>query len=108
MENKKYYWSGLVSGLLFALLVVSCAYVGTRIYHSNSDNKADIEVTTKDGSSTNGNKEVESIVNEKTLEKIKVLEDAVDQYYLKEVTNTQLENGIYEGILDSLGDPYST
>lgn len=107
MENKKYYWSGLVSGLLVALLVISCAYVGIRIYNVKSGNKADIEVTTADkANSTDG--EEESVANERVLEKVKILEEAIDTYYLNEVDSAQLENGIYEGVLDSLGDPYST
>ena len=50
-----------------------------------------------------------SAVNEKAVDKLKLLEQYVDYYYYKtdEVTPEQKENGMYKGLLSSLGDVYS-
>lgn len=48
-------------------------------------------------------------VTQKDIEnKIQTLEDYIDVYYLNEVEKSQLANGIYKGLVDSLGDVYST
>ena len=51
----------------------------------------------------------DSAINDKTIRKLKLLEDYVDYYYYKssEVSNEQQINGAYKGLLDSLGDVYS-
>ena len=48
-------------------------------------------------------------VNDQTVQKLKLLEQYVDYYYYKnaEITDEQEENGLYKGLLDSLGDIYT-
>ena len=48
-------------------------------------------------------------IGENAIEKIRLLEQYIDFYYYKssEVTAEQKENGIYKGLLDSLGDVYT-
>ncbi len=50
-----------------------------------------------------------SAMNMETAYKIQGLEEAIDMYYYKadEVTRSQKEEGIYKGLIRSLGDPYS-
>ena len=43
-----------------------------------------------------------------TASKMMAIENVVDKYYLEEVDKEALENGIYAGMVASLGDPYST
>ena len=75
---------GLVVGLLVALIITSIIF---RQSASFSD---------------------ESLMNERVLGKIQSLETLIhDRYYLKEMTDAELEEGIYRGILESLDDPYS-
>ena len=48
------------------------------------------------------------ILNEETLSKIQALEDVIDTYYYKTDIDPQDEaDGMYKGLMDSLGDPYS-
>ena len=54
--------------------------------------------------STNSSEEV---VTADTTRKIKAIEDVIHQYYLEEADAEALETGIYSGMVDSLGDPYS-
>ena len=49
------------------------------------------------------------LVNDETMSKLEVLEQAIEEYYYQEdVDTSQLINGMYEGVIASLGDPYST
>ncbi len=49
------------------------------------------------------------ILSGQTAQKVNVLKQLIDQHYYKadEVTDEQLEEGIYKGLLESLDDPYS-
>lgn len=49
------------------------------------------------------------ILSGQTVQKVNVLRQLIDQHYYKadEVTDEQLEEGIYKGLLESLDDPYS-
>lgn len=50
----------------------------------------------------------EELINEETLSKIQILEDTIDTYYYKPDVDKEAEAiGMYKGLMDSLGDPYS-
>lgn len=49
----------------------------------------------------------ESVANEKVLTKIKVLESMLNTYYYEDVDQSALEDGIYEGLMEAVGDPYT-
>ena len=48
-----------------------------------------------------------SFIDEKTLEKIDVLEKYIDTYYYEDVDDEDLENGLYYGLMSGVGDPYT-
>lgn len=56
----------------------------------------------EDGVSSN------SVANAQTMNKLQVLEDTIDRYYLESVDEQTLEKGVYDGLVEALGDPYST
>ncbi len=48
------------------------------------------------------------LLNDETLGKIEALEDVIDNYYYKtDVDKEEEAVGMYKGLMDSLGDPYS-
>ncbi len=48
------------------------------------------------------------LLNAETLDKVQKLEQTIDTYYYKTDVDKQEEaNGLYKGLMDSLGDPYS-
>ena len=51
----------------------------------------------------------DSALNQESIEKLKLLEDCIREYYYEPETATveTLENGMYKGLMDSLGDPYT-
>ena len=102
MEKKeiknKYYWGGVISGLLVALVLMILFQVGGNITGTKE--------TTGDGTSASTDKE--SVVTTSVERKMKMLEDSIGEYYLEDYDADALEEGIYKGMVDSLGDPYST
>ena len=51
----------------------------------------------------------DSALNQDSIEKIRLLEQAIRQYYYQpeDATVGTLETGLYKGLMDSLGDPYT-
>ena len=49
-----------------------------------------------------------TIVSTETLQKMQTLEEVIETYYYgEEITDEDLQNGVYEGIVAALDDPYS-
>lgn len=95
--------SGVIVGLAGALLILSVIYLGTRLQQlvgAGGDS---------DGASTltqllSG----DSLVDEQTISKLQTIGDTVKKYfYLSEVEDDALEEGMYRGMLEVLDDPYS-
>lgn len=91
------YWSGLLSGLLLAVLVIGGIYLGRQVFQIFEAKKI----------AENAQAEDAEVMNEYTAAKIDVIEDTIKEYYLEETDRSTLENGIYSGLLNSLEDPYS-
>ena len=49
----------------------------------------------------------DEVVTVQTTRKIEAIEEVIHNYYLEETDTETLENGIYSGMVESLGDPYS-
>lgn len=50
----------------------------------------------------------DSVLDKETVYKLQSLEDGIDQYYLNEVDEESIRDSLYHGLVDGLGDPYST
>lgn len=86
---------GLFAGIFCALLVVGIAYLGIGMQAAM---KRQDQPVLKEG----------SVADERLVSKLQLLEDYIDKYYyLDEVETQELQTGIYKGLLDALGDPYS-
>lgn len=94
-REKNGYWSGLLSGLLLAVLLFGCVYVGRQVYGIYEAKQI-----------ANG-KEQSELLSDYTTTKIEVIEDTIEKYYLTGSDLATLENGLYSGMVNALGDPYS-
>ncbi len=94
-ESSKSFWKGLVTGLGIALMIVALGITASKV----------IRTFQMVGLIPSGAKE--SVANSQTVEKLSILEDTIQKHFWKEVTEEELEEGIYKGILESLEDPYS-
>lgn len=91
--------NGVIVGLLAAVLLLLGAYAGRTAYQLHIVN----------GSRTEASENDNSVVSTETIQKIKTIEAAIDAsyYYSDEVSSSDLQEGIYKGMVNALGDPYS-
>ena len=97
--GKGLFLSGIIVGFAATLLVVGGIFIAFQIHRI---------VTVKDDVSAQVSYDEDSAVNVQTIKKLQLLEDTVkENFYLSEVTNEQLEDGMYRGLMEALDDPYS-
>ena len=82
MEHKKGFIKGALTGALLTLLVVSLAACG--LQHIN-----------------------EGIISSDTETKLSYLKKLIDETYLHDIKEKDLNEGIYKGYVEGLGDQYS-
>ena len=80
--------------LLAVSLVFIMFWAGYFIGNFNAKNR---------GQGENGN----TVLTESVIEKAEGIQDIIDQYYLEEEDVKQVQEGVYKGMLEALGDPYS-
>ena len=86
MKNKNSFFKGALCGALAMLLVAGLVSCGLTVKHEEKKSTA---------------------LNSETAEKLEKLESLVDQYYMGEVDDDSLQEGIYAGYIYGLDDPYS-
>lgn len=108
-KSGKFFWGGLFTGLIMSLLVVSSVYVVNRIqYAHKSGQTVGLHTREESQENTDGESVTGEAVNEDTVAKMKVIENVIDTYFYKEdVDKDAMVDGIYKGMVESLGDPYS-
>lgn len=97
-KQKNGYWVGLLSGLLLAILLIGVGVIVRQTY--------DIFHAKKIGNLSSREAD-RNVLDEYTSSKVEVIEETIHQYYLEEADADVLENGIYNGMVNALGDPYS-
>ena len=108
-KSGKFFWGGLFTGLIMSLLVVSSVYVINRIqYAHKSGQTVGLHTREESQENTDGESVTGEAVNEDTVAKMKVIENVIDTYFYKEdVDKDAMVDGIFKGMVESLGDPYS-
>lgn len=100
-SGKGLFLIGLITGISGALLVLAICYLGLyvqNVVESGQNVKAGEEVSFLE----------DSAIDATVLNKMQTLENTIDNYfYLHDVTDEELQDGIYRGMLQALGDPYS-
>lgn len=96
MENrKKHFGLGLLCGVLLSVLLAGGWYAVSSAFGFYRSLQA---------VSASGDEE---LIDEQTARKADVIEDVIRTYYLEDVEKDALREGIYKGIVEALGDPYS-
>ena len=98
-SGKGLFFCGMILGLAGSLLVFAIAYIAFGLQTS---------IQQMTGQSVRAELDEGSAINSDLISKLQALEDTIDKYYyLGEVTNEELQTGMYRGIMEALGDPYS-
>jgi carboxyl-terminal processing protease len=92
--------SGIIVGMVSAFLIVCMVYLGIKVtklvFMKNSSGSVTISADS------------DSAVDAASVNKLQTLESTIKKYfYLHEVTDEELQDGMYKGMLDALDDPYS-
>lgn len=97
---------GLIIGILVTLLLTALAILGTLLFgkfnsltqNAEEDGETRLEELLEDN----------DLVDEKLLRKLSSIEGIIDKYYYKDdLDEAVLSEGIYRGVLDAVGDPYT-
>ena len=103
-KNSGEFWSGLIVGIMGTLLVLCvCVLV---VWSANNGNKSG---NVKSNAGTQSTVVTGSgFVTQDMVDKIdKLVKTIRKKYFLAEVSDEALETGIYKGLFEALGDPYS-
>lgn len=99
-EKKGLFFSGMIMGLAVALLLGSLFYLGNNLFQLLFGK--DI-ITAEDITFSE-----DSVVTPELIAKLQGLEQVADKYfYLDEVSDEELADGIYRGMMWALEDPYT-
>ncbi|MFV0363127.1 MAG: S41 family peptidase [Suipraeoptans sp.] len=93
--NKKSFLKGALSGALVMFLIVGTISCGNIIKKMDSDSTNN----TTTNSETTGSFEVD--------DKISVLRQYINEKYMGDIDDADLEDGVYKGLISGLDDPYS-
>ncbi|MCI8484694.1 MAG: S41 family peptidase [Lachnospiraceae bacterium] len=100
-EKRPGFGKGVAAGVLITLLLVSIMaggiLLGVRAGNQRKAAKNSGEESSK-----------KAVLEEKVEKKSGDIADLIDQYYYEEIDENALVEGMYEGMVNGLGDPYSS
>ena len=108
-KEKRSFQNGLFTGVMATVLVVTMVFCIKQVVVIYG-NRASIQTAQKENSGKTTEKETETtVVNDEVFEKMEAIEKVIDYYYYEEgIDRAVIEEGVYDGMVSSLGDPYST
>ena len=95
-REKRFYFTGMLTGVCLAAVL----FCGVMLIKSMIKER-------KDDTGVSADAQEVSVVNDTSMSKLEILQNTIEQYYLEEVDEASMEEGMYAGLLESLGDPYS-
>lgn len=96
-KGSRIFLGGLLTGITASIFVVCLIIVGKYAFLFIKNHSTQVSAP---GS--------ESVINTETLQKMKTMEEMVDEYYYgDEVSKADIQDGIYKGMIEALDDPYS-
>jgi carboxyl-terminal processing protease len=91
--RRKAFMTGIIVGLAVALCITGGMYLYSRMNYRQASADA------SDG---------KTYLSSNVINKIHVLEESINEYYLEDVDEEEVANSLYAGLIAGLGDKYST
>lgn len=100
-QTKGMFLVGMLTGIVISVLVAGSVYAGVKvadILHLRGSKQ-----TSAEGASA------QNVVNDDSITKLESIEKVINEYYYNEedIDTDNMIEGMYAGMVDSLGDPYS-
>ncbi len=105
--NKKDYWVGLLSGLLISVFIVCCVLCGKMLFASADKYEQSSTQTLGRTEGINRRDFDSDDFDNDVIQKINLLKAAIEHYYVEDLDEDVLADGLYSGLMKSLGDPYA-
>lgn len=104
--NKRDYWTGFLSGLLIAVFF-ACGALCVHLFFSVGNDLNQVSLTTAGNPDGTMASDEQSYFDYDVIQKINLLRSTIKYYYVEDLDDEILEDGLYSGLMDSLGDPYA-
>lgn len=100
-QTKGIFLIGLLTGIVVSALAACCIFVGIRFNDMMQRSQAKPASTEQ--------MPAENVVSDDTMAKLEAIEDVIGKYYYQEedINTDNMIEGMYAGVVASLGDPYS-
>lgn len=107
-SGKGLFLAGLVTGLASTLLIMAIGFLGFNLQNT-IEKWGDGSGDSKKNSEEDSVKLTEdSAIDKETIAKLQMLETIIDKnFYLWDVSNEELQDGMFRGMLEAVGDPYT-
>ena len=92
MDEKKQLWKGIAIGFAVTVIVIQAVMFGNKILT---------------GAFGKGKPEEVNLTNQEIQEKLTEIEALMNNYFLDELDEEQIETWLYKGAVAGLGDPYA-
>lgn len=104
--------TGIVIGMIMSLLIVGAilmiSYMTGMVKKNNDKSFGNLYGASQSQDGENEGSSSGEFVSDRIESKINGLVEIIrDEFFLEEVTDEELEAGLYKGLMESLGDPYS-
>lgn len=112
-SGKGLFFAGLVTGLTSTLLIMAICFVAFGLQNTaeqwNGGILSKVEESLKGDSKNDSLKLTEgSAIDRDTIFKLQLLESIIDKrFYLWDVSDEELQDGIFRGMMEAVGDPYT-
>lgn len=117
MDEKKNYQKGILVGLTGGVLgtvicAAICLVIGINLFVMQRDEnrQKELETTTEIPTETTGELLIEEdgLINDDFIERVDTIYSLLEENFLYELNDEDLREGMYQGLMSALGDPYST
>ncbi|MCM1262330.1 MAG: S41 family peptidase [Butyrivibrio sp.] len=104
-QTKGMFIVGLLTGIMASVLTASCIFVGAKANDAFKITSTRQVISEKES----GDVTADGVAGADTVSKLEAIEDVIEKYYYNEedINTDKMIEGMYAGMVDALGDPYS-